>query len=69
MQDLLAFMNDLNIYFVLLVAVLATLIVALGGMWIAKRAQQFDHQEKLEQKRIDASRAITPIKPRSEERY
>lgn len=65
MQNLLAFMNALNGYFVALVGVVALLMF---GLYIARMVRKqfaFDNERRLDQQRADAARAIVPVKSTS----
>lgn len=69
MQNLLAFMSAFkdNFYFVLFVAVLCGMVVALRGFAAIRRSQTLEHQRTVERMHIDASKAIVPITPRKDD--
>lgn len=73
MQNLVLFMNTLkdNSNFVALafVVCLAILLmtVTLSIQRTIRRKQKLDYEERIEQKRIDHSRAITPVTKRMED--
>jgi len=73
MNELLAFINALNWQFIVLCLVLfGGLNILMISTMISranKRQDRLRHQEQMEQKRIDAARAIVPIKPRPSEDY
>lgn len=66
MQNLLAFMNALNGYFVALVAVLCALLLGFYIARIVRKQFAFDNERRLDEDRARRARDLVPVRPRED---